>query len=56
VDGSSTGIAMCQIAVVIQEQRMTANGTKQSFSDHNRNDRFRGLSENLEHQCLLSEV
>jgi hypothetical protein len=27
VDGSSTGIAMCHIAVVIQEQRMTAHGT-----------------------------
>ena len=26
VDGSSTGIAMCQIAVVIQELRMSANG------------------------------
>ena len=31
VDGSSTGIAMRQIAVVIQEQRMTANGTKQTL-------------------------
>ncbi len=27
VDGSSTGIAMCHIAVVIQEPRMTDVGT-----------------------------
>ncbi len=56
VDGSSTGNAMCHIAVVIQEQRMTGNGTKQSFSDHNRNDRFRVLSGSSEHQCLLLGV
>jgi hypothetical protein len=31
VDGSSTGIAMCQIAVVIQERLMSASGTKQTF-------------------------
>ena len=30
-DGSSTGIAMYQIAVVIQEQRMTAYDPKQTF-------------------------
>jgi hypothetical protein len=53
VDGSYTGIAMCQIVVVIQEQRMTANGTKQSFIDRDRNDRFRVLSGSSERQCLL---
>jgi hypothetical protein len=31
VDGSSTGIAMYQIAVVIQERLMSASGTKQTF-------------------------
>ncbi len=35
---------------------MTANGTKQSFSDHNRNDRFRVLSGSLERKCLLLGV
>jgi hypothetical protein len=31
VDGSSTGIAMCQGEVVNQELRMTDFGTKQTF-------------------------
>jgi hypothetical protein len=31
VDGSSTGIAMCGIEVVIREQQMSAVGTKQTF-------------------------
>jgi hypothetical protein len=29
--GSSTGIAICQIAVVIQEYGMSLNGTKQTY-------------------------
>ncbi len=56
VDGSSTGIAMGQSVVVIQEQRTSVIGTKQSFSDHNRNDRFGVLSGSSEHQCLLLGV
>jgi len=40
VDGSSTGIAMCLIAVSYDEPPMSLVGTKQSFSDHNRNDRL----------------
>ena len=31
VDGYSTGIAMCHIAVAIQEQKMSGYGTKRSF-------------------------
>ena len=56
VDGSSTGIAMCHIAVALSKQQMTANGTKQSFSDHNRNDRFGVLSGSSADQCLLLGV
>jgi hypothetical protein len=33
VNGSSTGITICHIAVVIQEQRMTGNGTFQPVVD-----------------------
>jgi hypothetical protein len=40
VDGSSTGIAMCQIAVVIQERLMSAYGTKQTFQPMPRHARF----------------
>jgi len=35
---------------------MSALITKQSFSDHNRNDRFRVLNVSSECQCLLLEV
>jgi hypothetical protein len=42
VDGSSTGIAMCHIAVVIQKQRMSAYGTKQTFQPMGIYVRFRG--------------
>jgi hypothetical protein len=42
VDGFSTGIAMCQIAVVIQEQRMTAIGTKRTLLAASLHVRFRG--------------
>jgi len=35
---------------------MAAYGTKQSFNDHNRNDRFGVLSGSSEHQCLLLGV
>ena len=31
VDGSSTGIVMCHIVVVIQERRMSPCGTKQTL-------------------------
>ncbi len=31
----------------------SASGTKQSFIDHNWNDRFGVLSGSSEHQCLL---
>jgi hypothetical protein len=31
VNGSSKGIAMCQIAVIIQELLLSAIGTKQTF-------------------------
>jgi hypothetical protein len=31
VDGSSTGIAMCHIAVIVEENQMSAIGTKQTF-------------------------
>ncbi len=34
----------------------STHGTKQSFSDHNRNDRFGVLSGSSEHQCLLLGV
>jgi hypothetical protein len=56
VDGSSTGIAMRRIVAVVQELRMTACGTKQSFIDRNRNDRFRVLSGSSERQYLLLGV
>jgi hypothetical protein len=52
VDGSSTVIAMCQFALVIQEQRMTGNGTKQSFSDVSQNGCFGVLSGSSQRQCL----
>jgi hypothetical protein len=32
VDGSSTGIAMCRIAAVVQELQMTVVGTQQPVS------------------------
>ena len=35
---------------------MSLVGTKQSFSDHNRNDCFGVLSGSSEHQCLLLGV
>ncbi len=56
VDGSSTGIAMCHIAVVIQERRMSPCGTKETFSDDSRNDCFGALSGSSDHQCLLLGV
>jgi hypothetical protein len=34
MDGSTTGIAMCQSAVVIRERQMSAIGTKQTFHAH----------------------
>jgi hypothetical protein len=54
--GSSAGIAMCHIAVVIQKQRMSAYGTKQTFSDDSQNDCFGVLSGRSADQCLLLGV
>ena len=36
--------------------KMSAFDTKQSFIDHNRNDRYRVLSGSSKPQCLLLEV
>ena len=44
MDGSSTGIGMYRIAVVIQEQRMTGNGTIQPVVDPPINGRCQGNS------------
>ncbi len=56
VDGSSIGNAMCQGGVVIPEPRMTAVGTKQSFSDASQNGCFGVLNGSSQRQCLLSGI
>jgi hypothetical protein len=48
VDDSSTGIAMCRIAVVIQEPRMTDVGTKRTFQPVQFYVCFRGQSRRCE--------
>jgi hypothetical protein len=42
VDGSSTGIAMCHISMIIQELTTTAFGTKQTSDAVRNNVRFWG--------------
>jgi len=44
VDGSSTGIAMHHITVVIPELRMSAFGTKLPFAQLRNSDRFAAQS------------
>jgi hypothetical protein len=56
VDGSTTGIEMCHIVRSYEEPPMSLVGTKQSFIDRNRNDRFRVLSGSSERQYLLLGV